>query len=935
MKFNVLHRLVLTFLLLSFISINSQILGNLKVVILRVSFPPNDYPGVSGNGDFLYELNINQCGDYIIDSPPHDKNYFKSHLKAVNNYYKSVSGGKFGLNLNESKVYPADEKSSYKLDQLMNYYNQLGMENDHEKRITELLRDATRKAYEIDKINYNDYDLVIVVHPGVGQDFSLPFLDPTPEDIPSTYIDYDMLNRHLGGSINFENSSITNGIIIPETQNHLFYDFASFNQLSNPCDLQYSITGTLAMMIGFSIGLPPLWDLETGLSGVGVFALMDQGSNNGRGVIPAPPDAWSRIKAGWVTTVIPQSFNKIKLENSLLKPIIKIPINDNEYFLIENRNNWFRKGVNIDSVRYEIWNKSNIYPPFINILLDSVKISKDRYGVITNIPNYNLGLPASGLLIWHIDQNKINEGLNNFSINSDRVFRGIDLEEADGAQDMGFISNLLTDPSSGYWGDMWFAENLEYFRANSTNSMDFSSFTYPNTKSNSGANSGIYLSNISNAGEEMSFNISSSYNVKVIEDSSKSILLQGDIDRDGSLDFIGFGDSLWWSSDLVAFKTFHKSINKSYQACIVQNSNINPNSISVVVVSQNKDFSFFEWFEYSINDNNFNLKWAYKLNNTEKIELLKADIEGIWVKKQTSILIINNKGIIDHSINSNLLTYNSSLSVPVILDNDKIIINKQIVKKGNYKSLSLIDLENDGIVEIIGVNENGIIDAFDFNLYNKNGFPVEANSVGSVFAMDLFNDSKRELVYQNNNGEIIVLNHEGISLDVIATPNKLVSLGTFEGKNGIVTNKAFFSFIDQSTTIVNEWRYPFSTSDNSRYLLLEIPKNNNLEILDKTLSYAYPNPSYGEMVKFRIKLINTDIIKIYIYDIAGFHLETLSIDIGLYNSQTIQNRSSYINNIIEIPWDISNISSGIYLARVEAKFKNQISEKIIKVGIIK
>ena len=84
-------------------------------------------------------------------------------------------------------------------------------------------------------------------------------------------------------------------------------------------------------------------------------------------------------------------------------------------------------------------------------------------------------------MIWHIDEKKINNGFKDYSINSDRQLRGIDLEEADGAQDMGYVSNLLTDPSSGYWGDMWFKENLEYFRANSNNSMDFTSFTYPNT----------------------------------------------------------------------------------------------------------------------------------------------------------------------------------------------------------------------------------------------------------------------------------------------------------------------------------------------------------------------------------------------------------------------------------------------------------------------
>ena len=105
----------------------------------------------------------------------------------------------------------------------------------------------------------------------------------------------------------------------------------------------------------------------------------------------------------------------------------------------------------------------------------------------------------------------------------------------------------------------------------------------------------------------MSFNLSSSYDLKVISDTSKSILLQWDIDNDGSLDFIGLGDSLWWSSSLNDFKTFHKSSNNNYQVCIVQNTNMNSNLLEVTFVSEDGDDSSFEWFEYDINNKDFKL----------------------------------------------------------------------------------------------------------------------------------------------------------------------------------------------------------------------------------------------------------------------------------------------------------------------------------------
>ena len=62
---------------------------------------------------------------------------------------------------------------------------------------------------------------------------------------------------------------ITHGIVLPETQNHLLYEISNdmFSGASSPCEYQYGLTGTFALMIGFAIGLPPLWNIESGKSG--------------------------------------------------------------------------------------------------------------------------------------------------------------------------------------------------------------------------------------------------------------------------------------------------------------------------------------------------------------------------------------------------------------------------------------------------------------------------------------------------------------------------------------------------------------------------------------------------------------------------------------------------------------------------------------------
>ena len=124
-----------------------------------------------------------------------------------------------------------------------------------------------------------------------------------------------MIEKYFDKPFIVGNSSIDKGIILPESQNHPLMDPSIFNSLSNPCDIQYSITGTWALMIGFAVGLPPLWNIDTGESGIGIFGLMDQGSNNGRGMIPSVPNPWTRTYAGWENPAEFSSPQTINLSN--------------------------------------------------------------------------------------------------------------------------------------------------------------------------------------------------------------------------------------------------------------------------------------------------------------------------------------------------------------------------------------------------------------------------------------------------------------------------------------------------------------------------------------------------------------------------------------------------------------------------------------------
>ncbi|MCH7763376.1 MAG: hypothetical protein IIB95_06490, partial [Candidatus Marinimicrobia bacterium] len=696
-------------LLMIWLPLSAEITGDITLKVIRVSFVEDELEGTSGNGDFLYSSAYDTCANYTIDPLPHDKSYFESQLKALDNYFRSVSYGKFGLDLDNSIIYPAENEGSYVLNNMMNYFNPYAEDDLHEERIVELFVESIKKAYSEDGIEFSKDDLIVIVHAGIGQDFSLPFLDPTPEDIPSTYIDAEMLSTHNGGSVLIGKSTVSHGIIIPETQNHLLFDIAEqmFSGSETPCEYQFGFTGTFALMVGFAVGLPPLWDTESGESGIGVFGLMDQGSNNGRGLIPAPPDAWTRVFAGWEKPVVVKPGATIHLPSRSENNIIQIDINENEYFLIENRTNWFRSGVSIDSSRYLMYEQSggDRYPPLVEVLIDSVKLQIDENGVIISISDYDLGLPASGLLIWHIDENRIKSGLSTYSVNGNRENRGIDLEEADGAQDIGYPNIFLfADPTGGYFGDMWFQGNPEYeslYPDFEGKPIEFGPFTFPNTKSNDGATTYLNISNIGLPGDTMSFSISNAMLANGFPDTSFHIGLVYDFDHDGIMEIVGGKDNLWVAQedDVNDKNFFYEQNGLVYDFSVEIFGSFNDRLVINELIADSTKISFFDW------------------NANEKSFLFHHDTTF----SGNTILFVN-----DSSGNHKYLPLNQEFILVNIIINYEGTIDTLNSFIYGFNGVSFADLNLDGEAEYVNTDLSGLLEAKYLDRVRVSGFPMDS-----------------------------------------------------------------------------------------------------------------------------------------------------------------------------------------------------------------
>ena len=923
MKFSLIKNWILSCLFLLSILEATNIVGDIRVCAIMVEFQEDDKESTTGNGQFLNDVEGIDCGEYHIDTPPHNSAYFRSQLQSVDSYFSAVSYNQFGININDSDVYPLSD-ASYKLDKPMSYYNPYNATENLDTLLTDLFVSSLELAYSTDAIDYSLYDLIIIFHAGIGQDFSLPFLDPTPEDIPSTFIDAQMIYEYSGNSIiSVGGHAINKGIIMPETQNHLNYDISidMFSSEQQPCDYQYGLTGTLSLMIGFAIGLPPLWDIETGDTRIGVFGLMDQGSNNGRGLIPSAPAPWTRIYAGWETPTIVNQNSQIALPKISNSNVVRVDINESEYFLIENRINHFKEKVSIDSIRYKIWQETDEYPAFIRVLMDSVQIDKDQNGVIVSIPDYDIGLPGSGLLIWHIDEHRINAGIDDYSINKNIENNGIDIEEADGAQDIGYQSFFMfNDPSSGYFGDMWFEDNLEYYRANPNNEGTkpvFNDLTYPSTKSNEGLTTHLSIENISQAQDTMTFDVINTYNPYGFSDTAAFLRMVSDFNSLDSVIFFGGKDSIWYSNNFNSSRSFFHTV--------VSND--------LMIGYRNLDeFFLIDIFEY-FNDYVEHYVYEYQIQNNDIVYRNMITIDSLlYPLYENSFQELSFLDVQDWLTHNKTVYGADDIYIINNLNQLSLKNNNSLFTSGNkyFDYISGIDLNLDASVDVLALDTSGYLSSYNKQLMLLSGFPFNTKLKEPILSKNIIGDTHPEIIAMSaDNNALLIISYDGEIISQLATHanDELISISVINQKNCIITRSSVFEYSDAIITYGNQWTSFHGDLTNSRKIDLDYQSTDMSEpLLSK--AYCYPNPIKGAKGKIRVETNNALTISINLYDASGYFIEKFSKNV---------NSNGYF--ISEWDIDINSLESGVYFANVDV-VSNSLSlvkeqSKIIKIAVIK
>jgi len=977
-----------------------------QVLALLVQFQEDTDPGTAGNGQFLLSGSPNQ-----IDPPPHDTVYFSSKLRFLENYFAKVSNGVVSI---QGTLFPhiitlADSMAVYS-----------PAPDASNKPLADLAVDSWTAASGANpSFPFNLYDAFIVFHAGVGKDVDLVSLlgfDPSPRDIPSLYLSLATLREYLGDPgyqgipVGGGSFLVTNSMIMPETETRVF------TSGSQSDTLQLGINGLLAASFGSFLGLPDLFDTQTGRSGIGQFGLMDGASIFAyNGLFPPEPSAWEKIYLGWTTPITIATGSAslavpaVGLTQSGNDTVYKIPISSTEYFLIENRH----RDPEGDGLTLTILQQGQLVNRHFSgdtagfVFYDLSGID----GSVVDVQNPDWALPGStldegfeggGILIWHIDESDFAARIAANTLNADPDNRTVDLEEADGSQDIGQSYGFLSPGSgteSGWPLDFWFSGNQAPAYKNR-----FDESSFPDSKANSGAGSLIRIHNIGpvsprvtlsvtqgtsqlgrafqsrrvTGGGQVHLTVSDSgiYYTNTdrvvalrLDGSTRTGDVSGLVDSSGSVQplavlegnpayAVGARDSsvmVWELTDSTSDGIFDSNILTTTgvgEPITAPPILIDSAGNALVVVG-------------TLNGRLVNIRLNGTISSTQAVDTGRVE-SMVWYPPAPGlpngrIIASTSTGIYAGQGDGLSLSRSTRAVSGVRLNGADVLIaadpmfgfsgfdsqfertplvfNPEGVLSGSFAPFTGFvptDLDKDGRLDIVAANRNLLIAVNDAGII-MDGFPVYsmAGFLGTPLLADITGDGYIDIVVLGNDGTLHVYRRDGRPLEgfpVHVTMANASAPAVYRAENGNVGfvipsgEGAVDGWeVNQSLGAVQGvWLQQFGTPGHSGVSVLNPAGTSPIStaFLPSERVYPWPNPVYGSVTRIRYYTSVPAAVSVKILTLTGELVAELS-------------DSSPGGVDAEIPWDVSNIGSGIYFARIEANGGGKSDVAVIKIAVVK
>jgi immune inhibitor A len=209
------------------------------------------------------------------------------------------------------------------------------------------------------------------------------------------------------------------------------------------CEAEDGKIGLFCHELTHVFNIPDLYDTDYSSRGIGRWCLMAGGSWNNNGLTPSQPSAWVKKTLGWVS---PTNVTSDQSGVSLVD-------------------------IETNAKMYRLWTGGSTGKEYFLVE------NRQKKG-------FDSHLPSSGLAIWHIDENR--------TTNSDETHYLVALEQADAKLD------LEKNVNNGDAGDL--------YRGTSANST-FDTSSTPNSKSYSGSDTKVSVSNINDSSSTITFDV--------------------------------------------------------------------------------------------------------------------------------------------------------------------------------------------------------------------------------------------------------------------------------------------------------------------------------------------------------------------------------------------------------------------------------------------
>jgi len=445
----------------------------LRVLLVRIGFETDrsgDLTSVTTDGDFLLR---EPTDEDVIDPPPHDKDYFEAHLRGLSEYYGIQSDGRLTI---DGQVLPPGDEDCYKLSDLADYapgeggyWTIDGLETLVRDIIALADAETAADPFGPQLADYDDDDpLTYVIFVHSGADWQSDINLDSPNDIPTFFV-------ALGEPVELTSTDTDTG------ETGLLSECSIIPETTSQDGWLGSIAGALYHEFGHALGLPDIYDTTTGLPAVGFWDLMDSGPNlianvglyhptipdsivtySVAGLLPPSLSAWCRWYLGWLETdILGGAETEVHLPAVQVRRNTYISwysgssvdgdpydfdaaypqalvggVSPREFFLLENRWVPLTAGAlpDVTGVGFVRDGDTGVF-----LYMGGDWFDPDGGGPIEggwrNTGMYDFFLPDGGLLVWHVNQNRIDANLEDNTINGEGD--GLRLLESDGIQDVG------------------------------------------------------------------------------------------------------------------------------------------------------------------------------------------------------------------------------------------------------------------------------------------------------------------------------------------------------------------------------------------------------------------------------------------------------------------------------------------------------------------